>query len=118
MKPVSLKQLVTITPLNNKTKQKTLKSLPTLSETGKFKLSQICWKAISLHYQVLVKEKIDQMFKQMAMDEASYEKQDFVNAENEIFNKLLVKIDETQSQEEAETIKAKLKTPDSPPPVN
>ena len=118
MKPISLKQLVTITPSNKKTKKKALKSIPTLSETGKFKLSQICWKSISLSYQVLVKEKIDKMFKQMAMGEASYEKQDFVNAENEIFNKLLVKIDETQSKEEAEAIKAKLKTPDSPPLVN
>ncbi len=108
MLPISLKQLITITPLNNKTKQKVLDALPTMSESQKFLVSTQCWQAISMSYQVLVKAKQDQMFDEMTKGQATYEKQDFVNAENEIFNKLLVKIDETQSSEEVEALKQQL----------
>lgn len=117
MKPISLKQLVTLTPINNQTKQKALKALPNLTESQKFDLSKTCWNSISLNYQILVKKKFDQMFEEMAAGKTNYTKEDFTNAENEIFNKLLVKIDETQSTEEAEALKAQLKTPNSPPPV-
>ncbi|MFH2061922.1 MAG: hypothetical protein ABIJ43_02970 [Candidatus Beckwithbacteria bacterium] len=108
MLPISLKQLVTITPLNNKTKQKILDALPTMSESQQFLVSTQCWQAISMSYQVLVKAKQDQMFDEMVKGKTTYEKKDFQNAENEIFNKLLVKIDETQSAEEVKTLKHQL----------
>ena len=108
MLPISLKQLVTITPLNNKTKQKVLDALPSMSESQQFLISTQCWQAISMSYQVLVKAKQDQMFDEMTKGEANYEKKDFTNAENEIFNKILVKIDETQSKEEVEALKHQL----------
>jgi hypothetical protein len=117
MKPISLKQLVQIAPLNNKTKQKTLNALSGLNESQKFEIARHCWKSISLSYQVLVKDKFDKMLDEMARGQAVYEKQDFQNAENEIFNKLLLKIDTVQSAEEAEAIKQQLKNPDSPPPT-
>jgi len=53
----------------------------------------------------------------MTSGKAVYEKQDFISAENEIFNKLLVKIDETQSQEQVQALKDKLKSSQSPPPT-
>ena len=48
MLPISLKQLVTITPLNNKTKQKVLDALPSMSESQQFLISTQCWQAISM----------------------------------------------------------------------
>jgi len=117
MKPISLKQLIEITPLNNQTKQKTLAALPNLNQDQKLAITRQCWKSISLSYQVKVSAKFDEMFEEMAAGKATYEKQDFQNAENELFNRLLVKIDQVQSQEETEELKSKLKTPDSPPPI-
>lgn len=117
MKPIPLKQLIQISPLDKATKEKALKSLPNLNQRQQFELTKICWDAISLTYQSLVKEKHDQMFDEMSSGKAVYTQKDFKNAEKEIFNKFLVKIDETQSQEEAQAIKAKLKTPPSPSPI-
>ncbi len=118
MKNLNLKQLITISPLNQSVKQKLTSALPNLSPQQKFELTKSLWRSITLTYKSLTQEKIDSMLEQMVKAEKSYEKKDFQNAENEIFNKLLVKIDETQSKEQADTIKSKLKTPDSPPPVN
>ncbi len=118
MKPIPFHQLVKISPLDQATKDKILASLPNLSDSQKFELSKTLWNSISLTLQSFVKEKHDQMLEDMASGKANYEKQDFQRAENEIFNKLLVKIDETQSKEEAEALKQQLKNPNSPPPVN
>jgi hypothetical protein len=117
MKPIPLKQLLDIAPLEKATKEKILNSLPNINERQKFELTKMCWDAISLMFQSQVKTKHDQMFREMKSGESVYNKQDFQSVEKEIFNKFLVKIDETQSQEEAQAIKAKLKTPPSPPPV-
>jgi hypothetical protein len=118
MKPIPLNQLLEIAPLEKVTKEKILNSLPNINERQKFELTKMCWDAISLMFQSKVKTKYDEMFREMKLGESAYTKADFQNAENEIFNKLLVKIDETQSLEEAEALKQQLKSPDSPPPTN
>ena len=110
MKSIPLKQLIQISPIDQATKQKTLEQLPKLNEIQKLKLYTTLWKSISLMYQSFVKEKLDAMLDEMAHGKAVYEKEDFKNAEAEIFNKLLVKIDETQSQEDVEALQAQLKT--------
>lgn len=117
MQNLTLKQLTAISPLNQSVKQKLIAAIPNLSQRQKFELSKSLWRSIALTYKSFVKEKIDSMLDEMAHGKAVYEKQDFQNAENEIFNKLLVKIDTVQSEEEAEAIKQQLKTPDSPPPT-
>ena len=111
MKPIPLKQLIQNAPNNKEIKQKTLNQLPKLNELQKFQLYKTLWKSVSLMYQSFVKEKIDSMLDEMAHGKAIYTKKDFKNAENEIFNKLLVKIDETQSKEEIETLKQQLNSP-------
>jgi hypothetical protein len=118
MHNLTLNQLITISPLNQGIKEKLTASLSTLSPRQKFDLTKSLWRSITLTYKSLTKEKIESMLDEMAHAKATYEKADFQNAENEIFNKLLVKIDETQSSEEAESLKQQLKNPDSPPPVN
>ena len=118
MNPISLPQLIKIAPLTQKEKDDLTAKLPSLNDIQKLKITKTLWSAVRLTYQSFVKEKIDSMLDEMAHAKATYEKADFQNAENEIFNKLLVKIDETQSSEEAEALKQQLKTPDSPPPVN
>jgi len=117
MKPFTLKQLINITPIEKNLKQKLTIALPKLNQIQKFELRKMCWDSIILMTQNLTKTKRDQMFSDMKSGKAIYNKQDFKNAEKEIFNKLLVKIDETQSTEESEALKAQLKTPDSPPPI-
>lgn len=117
MKPIPLKQLINIAPLGKDIKEKSLMSLPDLTQRQKFELIKMCWDAISLTFQSKVKARHDQMFEEMKSGQSVYNKQDFVNAEKEIFNKFLVKIDETQSKEEAEAIKTQLNNPDSPPPI-
>jgi len=114
MKPISLHQLIKIAPLTQKEKDDLIAKLPSLNSIQKFKITKTLWNSIKLTYQSFVKEKIDSMLDEMAHAKAVYEKQDFISAENEIFNKLLVKIDETQSQEQVQALKAKLK---SPPPT-
>ena len=110
MKPIPLKQLIQITPIDNKTKEKTIRVLSSLSPQKKLELTKTCWQSISLFFQSLVSQKHQQMLDEMAHGKAIYTKKDFKNAENEIFNKLLVKIDETQSKEEIETLKQQLKS--------
>ncbi|MFC1627185.1 hypothetical protein ACFL18_01350 [Patescibacteria group bacterium] len=113
MKPISLPQLIQIAPLTKEEKQKILKELPSLNQLQKFRITKTLWNSIRLTYQSFIKEKIDSMMDEMTRGKAIYEKEDFKNAENEIFNKLLVKIDETQSKEAAEALKTQLKTPNS-----
>jgi hypothetical protein len=108
MKPIPLAQLIKISPYDQKTKQDLLAALPRINDSQKFKLRQNVWSLISTTYQSFVKEKIDSMLDEVARGKAIYEKKDFTNAENEIFNKLLVKIDETQSKEEVEALKHQL----------
>jgi len=114
MNSIPSSNLIKITPFNKAVKDKILKQLPNLSEAQKIAITNSCWRSISITYQAHVKEKMDQMLEEMTSGKAVYEKQDFISAENEIFNKLLVKIDETQSQEQVQALKAKLK---SPPPA-
>jgi hypothetical protein len=108
MKPVSLNQLIKIAPLTQKEKNNLLEKLPSLNSIQKLKITKTLWISIRLTYQSFVKEKIDSMLDEVARGKAIYEKKDFTNAENEIFNKLLVKIDETQSKEEVEALKHQL----------
>ncbi|MEA3354980.1 MAG: hypothetical protein U9Q63_00635 [Patescibacteria group bacterium] len=108
MKPIPLSQLIKIAPLTQKEKQDLLAKLPSYNSIQKLKITKILWKSISLTYQSFVKEKMETMLDEMAHAKAIYEKKDFKNAENEIFNKLLVKIDETQSKEEVEALKHQL----------
>ncbi|MBU1085608.1 MAG: hypothetical protein ABII08_04710 [Candidatus Beckwithbacteria bacterium] len=108
MNSIPLNQLVKIAPLDQASKDKILTQLPTLSDTQKFEISKTLWNSISLTFQSFVKEKQQAMLDEMASGKAVYEKKDFQNAENEIFNKLLVKIDETQSAEEVKTLKSQL----------
>jgi hypothetical protein len=118
MNPISLPQLIKIAPLTQKEKDDLIAKLPSFNSIQKFKITKTLWISVRLTYQSFVKEKIDSMLDEMAHAKAVYEKEDFQNAENEIFNKLLVKIDETQSSEEAESLKQQLKSPNSPPPTN
>lgn len=118
MQNITLSQLIKISPLSEGVKQKLLSAEPGLNPSQKSELFKTLWRSISTIYHSFVAEKSDQMLEEMIKGQHLYEKKDFQNAESEIFNKLLVKIDETQSQEEVETLKQQLKSPLVPPPIN
>lgn len=108
-KPLNLKQLVQIVPLEEKIKQQVLEQEDNLTAGQKYKISKICWRLLETIFITRVKQKKQEMIKEIAAGTASYEKEDFKRIEDEVLADILIKLDEVKSQEELAEIKNKIK---------
>jgi hypothetical protein len=106
--PLTLKQLVQITPVDEKIKRQVLEQEPTLTSEQKYEIAKISWALLSTIFEERMRQKSEAMLKEMAEGVKQYEPEDFKRAEDEILAELLIKLDAVKSQKELSEIKSQL----------
>lgn len=107
--PLTLKQLVQIVPLEEKIKQRVLNEEEKLTADQKYQISKICWTLLSTIFEARVRQKTQEMLREMAEGIKNYEHQDFRRAEDEVLANILIKLDEVKSGKKLADIKTQLK---------
>lgn len=105
---ITLEQLIAVTPFSEEMRKEILEKLPTLSESQKFEMMDLCWQTINFEYQ----NKIDYAFQkatlEMAQGEKTYSKEDFRKMEDEIFDELVKKLAAAGTEVALEDVRQKL----------
>jgi hypothetical protein len=106
---LTLRQLVQISPISDAIKNRVMNEESNLTEEDKFKISQICWQTISVAIQARCEDKFDQMLKETAEGGMVYQKEDFDREEDAIIAEFLIKMDQLQTDQKMDDVKAELK---------
>jgi len=106
---LTLKQLVKITPVDEKIKKRVIEEEASLTDDQKYRISRICWRLLSLIFKSKLREKREEMFKEMAEGAVEYGQDDFKKLEDEVLADLLIKLDEVKTKKEMAEIKAQVR---------
>jgi len=106
-KPLTLKQLIQIVPLDEKVKQSVLNEEERLTADQKYKISKTCWRLLSTIFISRIKNKKEEMIKKISQGE-EFNKEDFKRIEDEVLADILIKLDEVKSEEEIKTVKKQI----------
>ena len=92
---ISLKTLITIAPLEEAMRQKLLDALPNMSEDKKMEISELCWNALTMQYDMKI-----QAIEQTALYEAgvgkkTYSLDNVEQKKNAILDELAKKLQES-----------------------
>lgn len=107
-KPLTLKQLVQITAIDQKTKDLVLNKEKSLTAGQKYKISRICWRLLATTFNTRLKTKEEEMLKEMAEGISNYNKKDFQRAEDEVIADFLIKMDNVKTKENMVAVKSQL----------
>jgi hypothetical protein len=105
---IDLKNLISITPLDQETKNNFLVALETASEGKKFEIKNFCWQAIFAHYQLKKQQRMQEILREVEEGKRQYSKADFENVDKEVFEEMNTKINALDNQADIAEIQQKL----------
>lgn len=105
---LTLDQLVKMTNLAPKTKEDATNSIGKMTEDQKFELSQICWENIATQYENKALLERNRMLEEMSLGEKTYGPADFAQIEQKIIVDLLLRLDNTKTEDDIKEIKQSL----------
>ncbi len=107
--PLTLKQLVQIVPLDEKIKERAINEEKELGSEQKYEISKICWALLSTIFEERMRQKTQEMLKDMADGVKEYEPEDFKKIEDEVLADILIQLDSVKSEKELADIKSQIK---------
>lgn len=105
---IELKALINATPFSEEKRGQLLSKLETMTESEKFRLSEICWTALSTLYQLRLKRTINFMMYDMAQGKKEYSRNDFEEAKAKLYYEFAQKLDVAETEVEMAEVKSKL----------
>lgn len=107
--PLTLKQLAQIVPIEKEIKEHILNKEDKLTADQKYQISKICWALLSTIFEERMRQKTQEMLREMAEEGREYDNEDFRRVEDEVIADFLIKLDEVKSEKKLADIKAQLK---------
>ena len=89
---ISLKTLITITPLEDAMRKKLLSELPTLSEEKQLEISRICWDTLLTQYEYKVQKVREDALYEAALGKKTYSQESVEKMEDAIMQELAEKL--------------------------
>lgn len=105
---ISLKNLILATPIGEEMRKELLEEMDTFSDDKKYEISDVCWSLISSEFLTDLNLKRQKMLIEMAKGEKTYNKDEFSQVEEDLFNELAQKIEAVDNDAKIEELKRKL----------